>query len=342
MVTVLGGKEGGGPNGGAMVDQTGAIGQSVGRYGANKERDVKLVQTLLNRALTSNDKFKGSGVATLSSDGKCGPRTIEAIEKFQQRVLGWSGSAVDGTVSPNQATWKALNGNVAGTSAIKPRPALVDGFVAFRQGEYKTVTLGDGDLNISGFGCALCTLTMAATVIGSPTNHWPPDLLPGDLTPPITNQILLRAGAFTGSLLTMAKAAQGLGMTYDEYGMRPGAWEDKLKGEDVLLIESNLVAGNPVAANVDYKGDARGDHWILVTHRSGNGTFGAIDPATGRAVTLTKSLPQLSNVSTTMNRDLKGGVLYGYGQGGSADQQKYVVKRFGLLAPVAGGFSAAL
>lgn len=328
-----------------MTLQARSIEQPVGKQGLNRGSDVKVIQILLNGALERHSKFKAAGTNKLTADGDCGPLTISAIEAFQRTVLGWSGAGLDGTVHPNRTTWKALNGNVASNEQINaqclPRPPI-DGFAAFKQGDYSATALGNGSLNIGGHGCALCTLTMAATVIGSPTRHWPADLLPSDLTPPIANDIIRKAGAFSGSLLTMGSAAEALGMTYDEYGMRPGNWNDTLDADDVLDIESNLVAGNPVAANVDYKSTARGDHWILITRRYGNGTFGCIDPASGAGLTLTKSRPPAAAAQQGMDRELEGGVLFGWKQGGSASQQKYVVKRFALLAPGSGGFCASL
>ena len=328
-----------------MATQARGIKLPVGNKGVNMDGDVRLVKLLMNKALDRYPKFKETGIAKLSTDGKCDENTINAIKEFQKTVLGWSGNHVDGTVHPNKRTWKGLNGNVPSTDHIapkaEPRPPKLDGFSAFRQGEYASTKLGEGKLNIAGHGCALCTLTMAATAIGSPTKDWPADLLPRDLTPPIVNDILRKAGVFDGSLLVMGRAAEALGMSYDEYGMRPTDWNDKLSADEVLYIESNLIATNPVAANVDYRESERGDHWILITKRFGDGTFGCIDPATGRALKLTKSPPP-ANVQKEMKRDLEGGVLFGWGQGGSGNQQKYVVKRFALLAPASGGYCAEL
>jgi peptidoglycan hydrolase-like protein with peptidoglycan-binding domain len=66
---------------------------SVGRNGANDRRDTRLVQHLLNDA--------GAG---LTVDGLVGPKTIGAIEQFQQR----SGIGADGRVDPGGATLRAL------------------------------------------------------------------------------------------------------------------------------------------------------------------------------------------------------------------------------------------
>lgn len=39
---------------------------------------------------------------------------------------------------------------------------------------------------------------------------------------------------------------------------------------------------------------------------------------------------------------IEKGVLFGWGRGGSNEQQKYVVVRFALLAPASGGFCEAI
>ena len=317
----------------------------VGAKGLNKSADVRVVQELLNAARVNNAKFKAAGVDRLSEDGDMGPKTIAAISAFQEKVLGWKGDAVDGTVHPNRTTWKSLNGNIGGAvpgeqSTKDATPAtMVAGYVLFKQGNYKSTQLGSGSLNVSGHGCALCTLTMAATAIGTVTKHWPKNLDPRDLTPPKANDIIKAAGGFDGSLLKMSVAAEALGMSYDEFGR-----SSELKGSDVSWIESNLAAGFPVAGHVDYKSSNVGDHWILIVQRRNNATFDAIDPATGKVVSLTKA-PQSSigdPKGGPRTDAIKKGILFGWGQGGSASQMNYVVVRFGLLAPVGGGYCAAL
>jgi hypothetical protein len=320
------------------------ISAPVGAKGLNRKDDVKVIQGLLNAARQNNPKFKTAGLARLAEDGDAGPKTVAAISAYQARVLGWKGDAVDGTVHPGRTTWKSLNGNVGGTrgeqsSKDADPPSAIPPFVMFKQGNYKTTLLGSGDLNIAGYGCALCTLTMAATAIGTPTRHWPKELVPRDLTPPKANDIIKAGGGFSGSLLNMEAAAEALGMTYDEFGRASG-----LRASDVSWIESNLAAGNPVAGHVDYKSSNVGDHWILIARRRPDGTFDAIDPATGRVVTLTKS-PRSSlgdPVAGPRTLAIPKGVLFGWGQGGSNSQMNYVVVRFGLLAPLGGGYCAAL
>lgn len=72
---------------------------SVGKKGDNKVEDVKIVQELFNKL---GNNFKGSG--------KCGPKTIMAIRKYQ-RGLGFS--KPDGRIDPGGRTWQALSGGTA-------------------------------------------------------------------------------------------------------------------------------------------------------------------------------------------------------------------------------------
>jgi hypothetical protein len=313
----------------------------VGAKGSNYTRDVKIVQQLLNTARVKSAKFKTAGIDRLAETGNIEPKTVAAINAYQQKVLGWQGAAVDGTVHPKGTTWRSLNGNVGSGWGEQPSRQVCEvpmfaGYGMIKQGHYRSTQLGSGDLNISGHGCALCTLAMAATAIGTPNkNFWPEGLLPRDLTAPKANAIIKAAGGFSGSLLNMPVAADALGMTYDEFGRKR-----KLKASDVSWIESHLAMGFPVAGHVDYKSSKIGDHWILIAQRRPDGTFDAIDPAYGKVVTLTKA--PMSSVG-----DPKGGprtdaiakgVLFGWGQGGSKNQLNYVVVRFGLLAPLGSGY----
>lgn len=326
-----------------MATEARSITLSVGRNGANNPKDVKVVKGLLNVALDRQPKLKATGLKKLEMNGDCDAATIAAIQAFQEKVLGWSGRAVDATVDPKRATWKALNGNVATVGHLKkvvaPPPIEVAGYKAFKQGDtlWRDRPLGEGSRRIWGHGCALCSLTMAATVIGSPTRYWPEDLAPKSLTPPEANAILRKAGAFNGSSLIMPRAAEGLGMSYEEYGRAKD-----LKPEDVNLIDCHLTHGYPVIANLDYKGSAAGDHWILIVRRFGDMTFGSIDPSYGRELRLTAH-PQSAPGTPRFTREenIERGVLYGLGMGGTAAQQQYVVVRFALLTPASGGICSA-
>lgn len=78
------------------------IRSSVGRSGRNTRRDTEIVQTLLNNHLTSIGRKH-----PLAEDGRAGDKTINAIVRFQQRVVGTH--QPDGRVDPNGRTIRALN-----------------------------------------------------------------------------------------------------------------------------------------------------------------------------------------------------------------------------------------
>jgi peptidoglycan hydrolase-like protein with peptidoglycan-binding domain len=83
----------------------GLIKATVGRGGKNNPADVKAVQAALNKYAK----------ADLSEDGKCGPKTIKAIENFQKPLKF---SRPDGLVEPGQITEQGLLGKkVKGGSA---------------------------------------------------------------------------------------------------------------------------------------------------------------------------------------------------------------------------------
>jgi len=69
------------------------ISGSVGRHGANRDSDVRLIQLLLNKA--------GAGI---QEDGRCGRATISAIEEYQRN---WT-KHPDGRVDPGGAAWRHL------------------------------------------------------------------------------------------------------------------------------------------------------------------------------------------------------------------------------------------
>src|SRR5262245_3762706 len=80
------------------------ISASVGRMGGkNQPEDVVKVQQLLNNVPIG----KGGPVAKLDVDSFCGPRTIDAIQKFQLHHFGWKGA--DGRVDPDGPTLAKLN-----------------------------------------------------------------------------------------------------------------------------------------------------------------------------------------------------------------------------------------
>ena len=89
---------------------------SVGAGGRNEEDDVRLVQSLLNRSLTSVEPL-------LKVDGKVGPRTLQAIERFQRTKLGRC--SPDRRVDPDGATFAML-------ASAKSSPFPFDLFYSLR------------------------------------------------------------------------------------------------------------------------------------------------------------------------------------------------------------------
>jgi hypothetical protein len=73
---------------------------SVGKNGKNWASDVLVIQGLLN------DRLQGTAPA-LNADGKCGPKTIAAIEVFQKQVMKMANP--DDVVDPNGPTIRALS-----------------------------------------------------------------------------------------------------------------------------------------------------------------------------------------------------------------------------------------
>lgn len=78
----------------ATTSEPFTIGKAVGQALPNRKADVKVVQTLLNLACAD------AGYV----DGDCGPKTLYAIQKFQQ----WYDLPVDKTVNPDGVTFRKL------------------------------------------------------------------------------------------------------------------------------------------------------------------------------------------------------------------------------------------
>jgi peptidoglycan hydrolase-like protein with peptidoglycan-binding domain len=92
-----------------------SITASVGRRGANRSADVRLVQALLNK----------NTAPPIPVDGLIGGRTLAAIEAYQ-RKLGMA--KPDGLIEPGGKTITALTGGSGGAgpvAAALPKPAAV-------------------------------------------------------------------------------------------------------------------------------------------------------------------------------------------------------------------------
>ncbi len=322
------------------------IRSSVGHGGTNLFRDVKNVQYLLNLNRMVDANFRIHMPENLDMDGKCGQLTTDAIVNFQTKVVGFMYG--DARVDPNGKTLRTLNGNIDTASETGLQPVSGSGvpnsntttseYLTFNQGNYSNTNLGLGTVSISAWGCTLCSLTMAATSVGSPTEHWPAGLLPKELTPIKANEIAKSGGAFGAgkSSMTIGIAAEALGMKYDG---GYGRYQD-LTSADLSRLSAHVGAGKPVMAHVDYKDNSnhssndQGDHWILIVQKFGDGSYKALDPAGGGTCTLRP--PLADPVNTRLADRGSGGktaILAGWPDGsGSSKQKKYNVVRFGLLS----------
>lgn len=81
------------------MDSSIKIKLSVGKRGVNNRDDVKVVQNLLNR-------WMPTPLALLAIDGMSGPKTVNAIERFQKASVAITHA--DGLIEPGKATWAVL------------------------------------------------------------------------------------------------------------------------------------------------------------------------------------------------------------------------------------------
>lgn len=334
------------------------LNKSVGVNGVNLANDVKTIQTLLNNARTVFPLF-GNSTKVLSVDGQCGNNTKTAIEQFQSKVMKFK--YPDGKVEPGKNTWKKLNGNIASPLQIKTNPHATNNFLNWlsgqisssfltaydsylremedistknssvnskispmRQGDSKwgQTKLGNSNsASIHGYGCAMVSLTMAATYIGSRTEHWPDNISPKNLTPLLVNNILKKAGVFSSNsyLLYIVGGAKALGMTAVDSGVGV-----QLNSSVRSKLDSALKNGL-VLAHVDYKKDWKGDHWILLTDKNVGGSYLGIDPAYGKKITL-YSTP--SNPVETAAHALMYGRSTSMGSNTPQNVQSYKVVRY--------------
>ncbi|HEX8365231.1 MAG TPA: glucosaminidase domain-containing protein [Allosphingosinicella sp.] len=100
-----------------------SINGSVGAGGINRSSDVQAVQERLNRHVAR------VGLPRLRVDGAIGPKTIEAIRRFQTMIMGLK--MPDGRVDAQGKTIAALEGHPSEPAKqTKPVPAHVSAFIA--------------------------------------------------------------------------------------------------------------------------------------------------------------------------------------------------------------------
>lgn len=184
-------------------------------------------------------------------------------------------------------------------------------------------TLGNGkgaSATLKASGCALVSLTMAATYLGAVTSHWPKNIKPSQLDPTKVNSIFKKAGVFTKNSysLFIAGGAKALGMK----GVDSGRGQ-KLTSSHLQIIDNCLRQGGLVMLHVDYKKDSEGDHWVLLTQKNATGEYTAIDPAYGKEIIFAKT-PETGSA-------IKNVLLYGKVQKGAKNVGGYKVVRYVTL-----------
>lgn len=91
------------------------ISGSVGRAGVNRSVDVRSIQSLVNNQ-------RKPPLSKIDVDGVIGPKTIQAIEEFQRRVVKMQ--MPDGRVDPIGNTLRELNKPVTNIPAGPPQNSL--------------------------------------------------------------------------------------------------------------------------------------------------------------------------------------------------------------------------
>lgn len=256
-------------------------------------------------------------------------KSVAVAASFQkpsiERFIQWFSGQVNSNIELLHKEFLAENDKALGISAPLSSPIESKKINTFSQTDKKWGgnTLGNGSgksATIRASGCALVSLTMAATYLGSAKSHWPAGLKPNQLDPVKANSILKKAGAFSKNSysLMITNGAKALGMKGTDSG-RGG----KLGSGHIQTIEDCLRKGGLVMLHVDYKGNTQGDHWVLLTEKTASGDYIAIDPAYGKEITFTRT----PSSGTTV----KSVILYGKSQTNAKNAGSYKVVRFVTL-----------
>jgi hypothetical protein len=223
------------------------------------------------------------------------------------------------------AKFLEVKSEVAGPKPVGLSKVTVE---PFRQGDGKwgSIKLGNSSTGtIHSYGCAMVSLAMAATYLGSRTKHWPENLTPQKMTPIHANNILKKAGVFTANsyMLYITGGANALGMQAKDSGVGV-----KLGASARGNIDQCLSSGGLVLVHVDYKKSWVGDHWLLLTQKNSNGEYSGVDPAYGKALKLYKTPATGQTTSAHV-------VMYGradsFGERTPENVKNYKVVRFVTL-----------
>ncbi|WNG58864.1 hypothetical protein F0U59_32130 [Archangium gephyra] len=277
--------------------------QTASRFEKYRE-GVELGSRNIKEGSAGNDVKWVQAALGVRADGYFGPITEDTVIHWQKAHK----LTPDGIVGP--MTWKALKAFMAPKTPNKPTqqsptqspPAVShggfvkngrtflsqDGYPVFAQGydgttkrneDWGSIVIASGTgRTVSAIGCAMTAVTMALSGITGKT-----------ITP--------------DEMATFMKKKNGFGsggdiQSWDLMGTLVSPQVDLFRktGFKADQIDQELDAGRPVIVHVDYvtknsagkregKYDGTGDHWFLVTGRSGN-QYRANDPAGGNQITL--------------------------------------------------------
>ena len=161
-----------------------------------------------------------------------------------------------------QRSWRPVIGQPTGDTGVIPLAQAASNAV-----------LGEGPKTIRQVGCLLTSLTMVSNTLTNARR-----------TVEEANSLVTAAGGFRGVDMRFGQASETLGL----YTTARGAFDG-----DTQAIDVALESGKPVIAGVDFKegsSSALGgtDHFLVLTGRTSDGGYTAIDAANGKPLTFTR------------------------------------------------------
>jgi peptidoglycan hydrolase-like protein with peptidoglycan-binding domain len=264
-----------------LVKSSSSLGQARGTSGVSRESIAGAARGDVGPGVSSlQGQLNALHVQPpLKLDGDFGPRTEAALKQFQVAhnlpVTGVVDDATRAAIDEGMRTGTSALPAPRAPAAVVPKHQLdangtVDGVPVMDQNKLPRTQLGESkDATMSGQGCVLTAFAMVASK------------LKGEVQDPVAlNDAFREQGAFErgSGRLKVGDAAQSLGLKADSVKIHdPGA---------LSALDASLRSGEPVMVRVDYKGDADGDHTIVLTRRNPDGSYSGIDPAGGGSVTM--------------------------------------------------------
>lgn len=161
-----------------------------------------------------------------------------------------------------QRSWKPVTGQPTGDTGVVPLAQAASNAV-----------LGEGPKTIRQVGCLLTSLTMVSNTLTNARR-----------TVEEANDVVTAAGGFRGVDMRFGPASERLGLRTTARGAFDG---------NTQPIDRALNTGKPVIAGVDFKDGSSSalggtDHFLVLTGRTADGGYTAIDAANGKPLTFTR------------------------------------------------------